>query len=120
MRLTLSKQPRVVDGPILRWVSDAKIWEVQINPVLFGFRVHVCHRDEPSTYLCDYCAGDQRHWVKAIAMTVIEILSGFEEDAHPRVVESIFPPQQIKPMSCDPVCWGKLCTLADNRATTHN
>lgn len=120
-----------IDNPgptALRWQSSGGLWRVQVDPVIFGWRVHVARRyplhsidatpipgmrpmDWPS-YEVVYCCGDNRMATTLVPKMVMRALEAFNEDAQLDRVRGAFPVQSKKPIENDRRCWLALAAAA--------
>ena len=112
-----------------RWESDGGAWRVEIDQVLFGYRLHVWRRDDLpppfasgawSSYLLDYCMGTSQTAILLLPPMVMRVLQPhderpdlpFAQDPVVAFVQKTFPAQRRKPLNNDPECWAALCALA--------
>lgn len=95
------------------FASENRVWFVRLDPVMFGCRVHVQHRDDLMWFQTEYCAGADLLWQQALVKTVIRILEKLPEDVDRREVQKIWPDYGPRPMFRDRDCWLQLCEMAD-------
>jgi hypothetical protein len=116
-------------GPTcFRWESAGGLWRVQVDPVLFGYRVHVDRgwpldsldaapigdgpRHRWPCHEVGYCCGANRLALMLVPRLVMKILEPFDEGARVDEVRRAFPQQHRKPIENDPECWTALCAVA--------
>ena len=92
--------------------SENHIWQVRLDRVLYGCRVHVGRKGAMS-FVTDYCAGAEPLWHGALFATIVSIMSKFPESVTDNELDKIFPDWKIRPMFNDRECWHKLCVLGD-------
>jgi hypothetical protein len=96
-----------------QWISDNKVWVLQLDLVLYGVRCHLLRADTPESFELVYCCGQNALAQIAVPHAVMKALENVPEDLQPwRDVVSRFPDQTVKPIDRDPTCWLKLCELA--------
>jgi hypothetical protein len=105
-------EPEEGYGNIARWRSEGGNWDIRLDPVIFGCRVHVQYKGS-MVYLTDYCAGDKSLWHNAIVLVVMNIMEKYPEDVEVGVITNIWPKFDIRPMWNDKKCWHSLCEMAD-------
>jgi hypothetical protein len=113
-----------------RWESEGGSWRIEVNQVLFGYRVQLARRDDVppalgrgpwTSYEADYCLGTSRLALRLFPEMIMRILYGqdhverpdlrFDEDPIVPFVRGL-PKQVRRPMANDPECWAKFCELA--------
>lgn len=92
------------------WLSAGGLWVITVDRVLYGYRVHLSHRDDHWSYLTDYCAGGSDEWCDSIVGVIMQRLDPLDEQIAPGALQ--WPPQITKPMANDAACWSQLCLLA--------
>lgn len=102
----------------VRWCSAGGQWWLQIDPMLFGLRLHLLRpvqrgdRQEIHGYELSYCLGTNQMATLVVPRVVMLILQQFDESVGLDVIHRTFPEQRTKPMHNDPDCWRALCALA--------
>lgn len=101
------KPPEELGYNIELWESENSIWQVRLDQMAYGRRVHVMQKGD-MCYQTEYCAGSNPIWQQALLGVVKTIVEQYEEDNF-RVR---WPRYGIRPMFNDPDCWHKLCRMA--------
>jgi len=93
------------------WESENGRWQVRVDRVLYGARVHV-GLAAGLTFITDYCAGNNPAWILALFHVVRLIVQQYPESIDFYELEGIgWPLQRCKPMFNDPDCWRQLCAM---------
>jgi hypothetical protein len=95
---------------IARWVSENNVWEIGLNPVIFGIRV-VGGRVGSGCYSINYCAANDKMFALQVLVTVFRIMVLLPESTTARELEDLLPKYDVKPINLDP-CWENLQELA--------
>lgn len=112
MKFAIAETEKIIPGYNLeRWVSENNIWEIRLDRVMFGCRVHVM-RCGTQVFLTELCAGDLPIWQQALLGVVRSIVEQYPESISAWELEEVFPSWKIRPMFNDKKCWGKLCRMA--------
>ena len=105
------------------WLSECGRWAIEHNVTVMGsIRLNLTHRDEPYTYLTEWCLGDDTPTVLLITAAVRTFLETVPADANPWELAARLPlhtevtddgyPRQLRPITRDPRLARALCELA--------
>jgi hypothetical protein len=93
------------------WESETNIWQVRLDKVMYGCRVHVTQRGL-LYFQTDYCAGSDPIWHNVLLGIIRVIMSKYQEEISFSELEKIWPRWRIRPMFNDLQCWHNLCEMA--------
>lgn len=93
--------------------SENNVWEVSIDRVMFGWRVHVTYVSD-NCYCVDYCAGADLGWVLRLLGAVLSTMEQFDETLTSSELRDlrIFPDYKVRPMALDTECWTEILKVA--------
>lgn len=97
---------------LAQWASAGGGWWIHLNAMLYGVRCYAGRAGDAGGYEVSYCCGANRHAILLVPAVVMKILESVPEAAAGPDVAALFPPQTIRPMHIDPVCWAELCRRA--------
>ncbi len=96
-----------------RWESQNGVWNVRLDRVIYGCRVHVAHEDCAKSYHTDICCGSDPDWQAAVMYAVIKYLELFPEEVDPAKIMRDYPTApQPKPLYRALEAWNRICHLA--------
>ena len=108
----IEPEDKTKDYNLELWESENNIWQVRLDKVAFGCRVHVTQRGL-LFFQTEYCAGADPLWQQALMTAIIQIVSKYPENISFEELEKIWPRWQIRPMFNDLKCWHQLCEMAE-------
>lgn len=103
-----------------RWVSENGVWEICLDKVMFGCRVHIIHEQWRGTYVTDLCSGGDPDWQRATMYVVLKYMEQKPEDGEIRPAMGRFPCiVNPKPIHRNEEAWKIMCDMAEVGTTDH-
>jgi hypothetical protein len=109
-------------GNLQSLATESGRYRLEVNRVMFGYRVQLVKVDPTATdeidygrewsLLVDYCAGASREWVEMLCAVLQKILLTLPETLDNDDYRAMFPTYRVRPMYRDLECFLKLLKLA--------